>query len=53
VGSWIVDPLIRDRAQILEGYKDEKAADAGESAKPASKPGSTQGIPGWTPHAIQ
>jgi hypothetical protein len=38
VNSWLVDPLIRDRAQLLIEKKDEKAADKQVGAEPLSAP---------------
>jgi Domain of unknown function (DUF4340) len=45
VNSWILDPVTRARAQILEGYQDPKPANTAETA-PKQKPA-------WTPRVIQ
>jgi hypothetical protein len=49
VSSWILDPLLRDRAQILQGYNAEKAAAEKTSAQ--TDPAAAQ--PVWTPRVIQ
>jgi Domain of unknown function (DUF4340) len=55
VNSWIMDPMLHDRAQILQGNTEEKAADAGNMSTPsaATKQGSTPADSGWTPHVIK
>lgn len=55
VNSWILDPLLYDRARILQGNAEEKAADDGKTPtpSPAMKAGSTSGEPGWTPSVIK
>jgi hypothetical protein len=49
VNSWVFDAVARDRAQILEGYKDEKAADAANNAASGAK----QDKAAWTPRVIK
>jgi hypothetical protein len=49
INSWVIDPLIQPRAQIMQGYKDEKAVDAAKTeaaADPKKKAA-------WTPNVIQ
>jgi hypothetical protein len=48
VNPWILDPVMRARAQILEGYQDDKTPDAASDAASAGKP-----KPAWTPRVIQ
>jgi hypothetical protein len=48
VNSWILDAVMRDRAQILEGYKDAN----GEAANTAAS-GQKKDKPAWTPRVIQ
>lgn len=50
INSWVIDPLIQPRAQMMQGYKDEKALEAAktEAAATAKKPKAA-----WTPPVIQ
>jgi hypothetical protein len=46
VGTWILDPLLRDRAQMLQGAEDS-------ASHPEKKPAAAGSSPGWTPSVIQ
>lgn len=48
VNSWILDPLTQTRAQLLQGYRDEKLAAESKAATEAS----TKKKEGWTPGVI-
>lgn len=50
INTWVIDPLIQPRAQMMQGYKDEKALEAAktEAAAAAKKPKAA-----WTPPVIQ
>ena len=53
VGSWIMDPLLLDRARILQGSKEDNAA---EADKPATSAATNKASPAehqWTPRVIQ
>lgn len=48
VGSWIMNPLLRTRAQLLQGYQEAAPV------TPAAANAVSNGAPsGWTPHVIQ
>lgn len=55
INSWIMDPMLHDRAQILQANTEEKSADNGKISIPsaATKAGSTPDEQGWTPHVIK
>ncbi len=49
INSWIIEPLIQDRAQILQGYQDKNAAAEAKAAAAAVQ----KAKPAWTPRVIQ
>ncbi len=55
VNSWILDPLILDRSQLLGRNKEKKVADAGETETPSAvtKVAPNPGEPSWTPRVIK
>jgi hypothetical protein len=57
VGSWILDPVLRQRSQIMDGATDDTVANTTLSSQSAPAPmekGATNSMnSGWTPHVIQ
>lgn len=51
VGSWILDPLVHDRAQFMQGYRDENATAVAPA--PVEKGATNSMNSGWTPRVIQ
>lgn len=53
IGPWVIDPALRPRAQLLQGYQEPDSAAA---ASPSSAPKRGNSLPGdqtWRPHVIQ